>query len=118
MGGGPAGLEPLRAVLRATELPISTFLPTHMDRADHLIQEGAKWLSDGGALDFTSRSIRSRKALQFYKEQGLPMERVCVSSDSYGSCPTFDVSGQITKCAGARAGGVATGFMAAKLGTT
>lgn len=29
------------------------FHPTHMDRSEDLINQGAQWLLDGGSLDFT-----------------------------------------------------------------
>lgn len=55
MGPGPAGLHPLRETLRAAggDLPIAAFHPTHMARDEELVQQGGRWLADGGSLDLT-----------------------------------------------------------------
>lgn len=66
-------------------------------RSEELIAEGAQWLADGGSLDFTVRSIKSRKALQQYHAAGLPLSRVTVSSDAFGSLPSYDSAGGLRR---------------------
>ncbi|CAG9463223.1 unnamed protein product [Pedinophyceae sp. YPF-701] len=95
IGPGKGLLKPLWDVVENSEIPITQFIPTHMDRSEELIEDGAKWLRAGGFLDFTGRSVRTRVALGKYFHEGLPMENVSVSSDSYGSLPTFDVNGKL-----------------------
>ena len=54
MGSGPTRLQPLRDAVAASDVPISQFLPTHMERSQELAAEGLSWLRDGGSLDFTA----------------------------------------------------------------
>jgi beta-aspartyl-dipeptidase (metallo-type) len=68
-----------------------------MDRSEDLIEQGAQWLLDGGSLDFTVRSIRARRALQQYANTGVPLHNVTVSSDAFGSLPTYDTDGRLVK---------------------
>jgi len=141
IGTGQTLLEPLRDVIRQTQIPIQTFLPTHMERSEALIEDGAKWVKEGrslhghtsppppsssflslslslslscpislslpsnlsltrhhlsgGYVDFTCRSLKARLALKTFLKEGVPLERVMVSSDSYGSLPTFDEDGWV-----------------------
>lgn len=53
-GAGPRGLQPLRDALAVSDLPISAFLPTHVECKPRLVEEGAAWLRDGGSVDLTA----------------------------------------------------------------
>jgi beta-aspartyl-dipeptidase (metallo-type) len=44
MGTGSDLLAPLWQAVKETQVPISTFLPTHMERSEALIEDGAKWV--------------------------------------------------------------------------
>ncbi len=54
-------------------------------------------MRQGGYVDFTVRSIRSRKALQQYHRDNIPLSHVTVSSDAFGSLPSFNEDGQLVK---------------------
>lgn len=71
IGPGKGLLGPLFDVVQNTDIPITQFLPTHMDRSEELIADGARWLAEGGNLDFTGRSVRCRIALKDYDAKGL-----------------------------------------------
>lgn len=43
------------------------------------------------------RSIRARRALQQYRQDGIPLTNVTVSSDAFGSLPTYDSEGRLVK---------------------
>jgi hypothetical protein len=43
------------------------------------------------------RSIRARRALQQYYQAGVPLHNVTVSSDAFGSLPTYDSDGRLVK---------------------
>lgn len=43
------------------------------------------------------RSIRARKALQQYHQAGVPLHNVTVSSDAFGSLPSYDSDGRLVK---------------------
>ena len=60
VGTSPRMLDILRQCVQETDIPITTFLPTHMERNEALINEGAKWLRDGGYVDLTCRSIKAQ----------------------------------------------------------
>lgn len=45
----------------------------------------------------TVRTIRARRALQQYAQAGLPLERITVSSDAFGSLPTYDGAGRLLR---------------------
>jgi beta-aspartyl-dipeptidase (metallo-type) len=66
-----------------------------MSRNPALIEDGIKWIQDGGFLDFTARSSATVKALTRYFASGVNLERVTVSSDAGGSCPSFDKQGNL-----------------------
>lgn len=97
IGTGPTLLGPLWQVVNESQVPIQTFLPTHMERSEALIEDGAKWVKAGGYIDFTCRTLKARLALKRLDQDGVPLERVMVSSDSYGSLPTFDDEGNLIK---------------------
>lgn len=56
MGKDPGGIPLLRAAVMASALPITAFYPTHMSRNRELVDEGARWIKEGGYVDFTARS--------------------------------------------------------------
>jgi hypothetical protein len=43
------------------------------------------------------RSVRARRALQQYYQAGVPLHNVTVSSDAFGSLPTYDSAGRLVK---------------------
>jgi beta-aspartyl-dipeptidase (metallo-type) len=56
VGPGASGLQALRDAVACSDIPLSQFHPTHMDRSEGLIDQGAQWLLDGGSLDFTGET--------------------------------------------------------------
>ena len=106
VGPGQAGLGPLRAVVERTEIPIGQFVPTHLLRSERLFGEALHWARDGGNLDFTAGSTRSRRrraqddalspgrALKAVIDAGLDPSAVTWSSDGQGSLPRFDGLGR------------------------
>lgn len=58
IGTGSSLLGPLWNVVKQTQVPIQTFLPTHMERSEALIEDGAKWVREGGYVDFTCRTLK------------------------------------------------------------
>ncbi|KAL4857172.1 Isoaspartyl dipeptidase [Chlorella vulgaris] len=87
LGAGSAGLQPLRKALElgAGVLPITSFHPTHLERSPQLTEQGA-----GSAEQCLA-------ALELYRQRGLPLDGVTVSSDSCGSLPVFDAAGRLVK---------------------
>ncbi len=54
MGAGPTMLQPLREALALSDVPITQFWPTHMDRNEPLMRDGLRWIEEGGCIDFTA----------------------------------------------------------------
>ena len=53
MGAAKAGLEPLWDAWQMSDVPITQFLPTHVELTPELIDEGAKWIAAGGHVNLT-----------------------------------------------------------------
>lgn len=56
MGAAKEGLQPLFDAVAASDVPITQFLPTHVERTPALIQDGARWIKAGGHVDLTCRT--------------------------------------------------------------
>ena len=56
MGAAKEGLQPLTEAVAMSDVPITQFLPTHVERTPELIAEGAKWVKAGGRVNLTCRT--------------------------------------------------------------
>ena len=56
MGAAKEGLQPLMDAVAMSDVPITQFLPTHVERTPQLIDEGAEWIKAGGRVDLTCRT--------------------------------------------------------------
>ncbi|HYF82163.1 MAG TPA: beta-aspartyl-peptidase [Clostridia bacterium] len=99
LGEGPDGIKPLMEIAKTTEIPAKQFMPTHMNRARHLVEQSMEFIKMGGFVDLTSDFYKSEKlpdcmsigdALKLYLKNGIPLDHVCASSDANGSIPIFD----------------------------
>ncbi|MFZ1377677.1 MAG: beta-aspartyl-peptidase [Geothrix sp.] len=102
LGDGPRGLAPLRRILDETEIPMSQFLPTHINRNPELLMEGGSYARSGGLVDLTTsapppesgtRQIAASRAYKQLLDGGVPAERVTMTSDGQGSLPEYDAGG-------------------------
>lgn len=95
LGEGKKGLEPIKKILEETEIPITQFLPTHINRTDTLLAQGIQFLEAGGSIDLTAGCDDFAPQLQVpfvlhgLAERGLLNNRVTVTSDGNGSLPRF-----------------------------
>lgn len=106
LGDGAEGIKPLMEIASKTEIPIKQFMPTHINRINHLMEQSMDFLKMGGFVDLTSGFYKTSEtphtysiadALKLYKENNIPLEGVCASSDSNGSIPSFDSQGNFVK---------------------
>ena len=104
MGSGEPGLEYLFKMLKDTMIPISHFLPTHVNRTGRLFEQACSYLQKGGFIDLTAGFIPTKEepdcvvsydALIKLLETGADISRVTMSSDAYGSIPVFDAQGNV-----------------------
>jgi len=49
LGEGKRGLQPIWTILEQSDIPITQFVPTHMNRTRNLLEQGMKFLSVGGS---------------------------------------------------------------------
>lgn len=102
MGDGSRGLELVRRALRETELPPRVFHPTHCNRNAALWAEAQALAALGCTVDVTAfpeddpppaGAPDAGQAIHAWWSQGLPAERLTVSSDGGGCLPHFDADG-------------------------
>lgn len=106
LGNGKDGIKILTDIIRHTEIPIKQFMPSHINRIEYLIEQSMDYLKLGGYVDTTSDFYRTRESpttysiadtLKVYKDNKVPIDKVCASSDANGSTPVFDVDGNLIK---------------------
>lgn len=99
LGEGPNGIKALMEIVKTTEIPIKQFMPTHINRVGHLVEQSMEFIRMGGFVDLTSDFYKSEEkpdcmsigdVLKVYIENGMPLDNVCASSDANGSMPVFD----------------------------
>jgi beta-aspartyl-dipeptidase (metallo-type) len=101
VGDGERGLEPVRRIVRETEIPITQIIPTHCNRNPELLQQALDFAAAGGRIDLTAGighhppSMTVVEAVSRAVAAGVPLERISVSSDGNGSLPVFDESGRL-----------------------
>ena len=106
LGDGRRGLSLLRRIVEETEIPITQFLPTHVNRNPDLFEEGIAWAKAGGFVDFTTSTVpafladgevKSSTGLRRMLEAGVPISQVTFTSDGQGSLPAFDAQGRLQR---------------------
>jgi beta-aspartyl-dipeptidase (metallo-type) len=106
MGDGPRGLAFIRRALAETEIPITQFLPTHINRNPTLFADGVGYAKSGGLVDFTTSTVQAfldqgevkcSAGLRTMLEAGVDIGCVTFTSDGQGSLPDFDASGQLRR---------------------
>ena len=103
VGDGEARLAPLRDALDGSDLPPSSFYPTHVNRSNALLLEAAAFTERGAWVDITvsttpeliaAGDIPALAALRSLLESGAVAQRITFSSDAGGSLPVY-VDGEL-----------------------
>jgi beta-aspartyl-dipeptidase (metallo-type) len=106
VGDGRRGLSLLRRIVEETEIPVTQFLPTHINRNPSLFQEGIEYAKAGGLVDFTSSTVpafleegevKCGTALRRMLEAGVEVSSITFTSDGQGSLPDFDADGRVRR---------------------
>jgi beta-aspartyl-dipeptidase (metallo-type) len=104
VGGGKDQLRLLERMVNETEIPVTQFLPTHLNRSPALLDAALDFAKQGGFIDFTAilkedlpdnDFIPSSRALKLCLEAGISPEQIGFSSDGQGSLPVFDENGAL-----------------------
>ena len=94
LGIAEAGLDMLFAVLKETKVPAWHLIPTHINRAVSLMEQGLDFAKAGGYIDITSGiraaegfvgAVEPHKAIRLCLDNEVPMDHVTMSSDGNGS---------------------------------
>ncbi|MGE8079665.1 beta-aspartyl-peptidase [Peribacillus loiseleuriae] len=97
-------LQVIEEVVEKTELPISQFYPTHINRNPHLFEAGIKFAQKGGYIDFTTSTVqqflddgevKASKALKQALDAGVEPTKITFTSDGQASLPNFDGAGNL-----------------------
>jgi beta-aspartyl-dipeptidase (metallo-type) len=102
VGTGRRMLDPLFRLVKETEIPISQFLPTHVNRSRELFEQAIDFARMGGNIDLTAQGphllfpITTGDLLRMALAAGVSLDQLTLSSDSNGSMPVFDDHGKMT----------------------
>ncbi|MDO5018028.1 MAG: beta-aspartyl-peptidase [Lagierella massiliensis] len=98
LGGGKFLLNQIRQALDFSNLPASTFRPTHVNRDKDLYLDALKFAKDGGYIDATCKMSKYLSDVQAYKlaKEEDVLDRLTFSSDGYGSWSKYDEEGNLT----------------------
>ena len=102
MGGDKRCLQPVFDALERTSIPAKTFQPTHVGRSKELQADAFKFAKMGGTFDVTcGQSMDKMKSvaatLKAAKAEGVPMDKITISSDGQGSWSNYDAAGNLTE---------------------
>jgi beta-aspartyl-dipeptidase (metallo-type) len=101
LGDSRKMLNLLFQIIEETEIPITQFLPTHINRNPYLFEDGIKFAKAGGFIDFTTSSdpvfweyedgeVKTSIALRRCLDDGVSEDMITFSSDGQGSLPIFN----------------------------
>lgn len=99
VGPSPEGITQLLQVASTTDIPITQFYPTHMNRNQALLQMGFDYVAQGGYIDLTTSTtaqdlaqgeIKCADALLQAVKAGVNLQHLTFSSDANASLPVFD----------------------------
>jgi beta-aspartyl-dipeptidase (metallo-type) len=104
LGDGNRGLEPLTQLIQETELPVTQFLPTHVNRNPRVFEQAIRFAKAGGTVDITTSGVPRfyetgtlppAEALRLLLGAGVPAGNITLSSDGQGSLPVFAEDGTL-----------------------
>jgi beta-aspartyl-dipeptidase (metallo-type) len=99
VGDSPEGLQLLEQVVAESDLPITQFYPTHINRNRRLFVTALDYARHGGYIDFTTSTtpqliaqgeIKCSRGLKEALDAGVEISRITFSSDANASLPLFD----------------------------
>ncbi|MFZ9887407.1 MAG: beta-aspartyl-peptidase [Myxococcota bacterium] len=102
LGDGPRGLAFVRRALDESELPARVFHPTHVNRQRWLMEEAIALTQRGVTVDITAfdpeeDGVSVEDVIERWWREGLPPQRLTVSSDGAGCLPCFDAEGRVER---------------------
>ena len=105
VGDASEGLSLIEMLVGESDIPISQFLPTHINRNRRLFVTALDYARHGGYIDFTTSTtpellaqgeVKCSRGLKEALDAGVPNSRITFSSDANASLPCFDRDGNFT----------------------
>jgi len=105
VGAALSGLALLHQVVSDSDIPITQFYPTHINRNLALLQQGLQFVAQGGYVDFTTSTtlqelaggeVKCSLALKRAVDAGADISRISFSSDANASLPLFDAENRFS----------------------
>ncbi|SHH87416.1 beta-aspartyl-peptidase [Desulfosporosinus lacus] len=99
LGEGKQGLQPIWEILDKTDIPITQFIPTHINRTHTLLEQGIQFLLAGGHIDLTAGcddfpvELQVPSVLKMLYQRQLLNDRITVTSDGNGGMPRYNEAG-------------------------
>lgn len=102
IGDSKSMLSMIEEIIDETELPITQFYPTHINRNSYLFEAGIHYAKKGGFVDFTTSTIphfiengevKCSVGLKRMLNSGVKIEQITFTSDGQASLPDFDENG-------------------------
>ncbi|MGI2258980.1 beta-aspartyl-peptidase [Shewanella sp. GXUN23E] len=104
VGDGKSRLQLLHDVAEQTDIPLTQFYPTHINRSAQVLEAGIAFAKAGGMIDFTTSTNESClasgevpvvDAIRQAIEAGVSPDRISLSSDGNASLPVFNERGEL-----------------------
>lgn len=104
VGGGRDQLNILQQVADHTDIPLSQFYPTHLNRSEALLAQGVELARQGMVLDVTASTtpellaageLSAAQSLKLALNMGLANDMLTFSSDANASLPEFNAAGEL-----------------------
>ncbi len=105
LGDSKRMLSLIEEVVETTDLPLSQFYPTHINRNSYLFEAGIEYAKKGGIVDFTTSTtkqfleegeVKCSIGLKKMLDAGVAIEQITFTSDAQGSLPSFNDYGEFT----------------------
>ena len=93
MGDESSGMELIEKALEQTDIPITLFRPTHVNRNPSLLAQAIRFNKQGGWIDLTCQDEPIALTYLKLKNNGCQMDHVTLSSDGQGSWSKYDDEG-------------------------
>ena len=97
MGDGKFYFEQINDALKYSNLPITTFRPTHVNRNKELYGDAIKFATNGGYIDLTTSMSKDLTDIKSYKKakESNVLDKITFSSDGFGSWSNYDDKGNL-----------------------
>lgn len=100
MGSGKNDMQDLLDTLENSNIPISVFRPTHINRKRSLCLKALDYAKMGGYIDITCgipSEINNSEIIRIAIEKNVDLKHITFSSDGFGSWSSYDDAGNIIK---------------------